>query len=109
MAKGWRKHESDWSNPLTVEVQATKEEPEWHARAREMREQGYSYQAIADEVGRCRAVVTRYLDPELRKRLKKDQNEREKRKRLQDPEYAEKIRSYVRRYMQLASGGRNKS
>ncbi len=74
---------------------------EWHARARELRNDGWFIRDIAREVNRGFSPVQRFLNPESKARQADRKNELEKLRRRTEPEYAEASRSYRRRYAQL--------
>ncbi len=108
MAKGWRKNPADWDQPLEVEVLTTAGPQPWHEECLRLRAEGMTIRAVAAELGLTFSRVQKFLNPASKAKNKARQAARAKERRHSDPDYAEKQRSYVRRYMQLASGGRNK-
>lgn len=104
MPKGWLKFESDKKEPLVVTPLDWDVIEQWHAKAFELRSQGYLLREIAVEVGRHKGSVQRLLNPDSRRKQKIRQAQREKEKRDSDPNYAEKIRTYVRKYQHLNGG-----
>lgn len=106
---GGRKYPSDWDAPLEVEVQTNHGPQPWHAKARKLRMRGETVRDCAKMCGVSFGRMQRFLNPDSKKKAKKRQSAWAKERRANDPEYAEKMRSYIRRYMQLSSGGRRKN
>ena len=88
--------------PLVVKPLDMEEVITWRGRADMLREQGLTYREIAKEVGRGYSSVQRhFLNEDRRREVKMQQNEYDRRRRAEDPEYAEKQQNYRRRYMKL--------
>ena len=107
MPKHWRKHPSDWQEPIAVEVLTTAGPQPWHAEALRLRyEEGLTVRQCAAACGVGFSPMQRFLNPESKAKAKKRQAKWERERRRTDPAYAEKTRTYVRKYMQLAAPGR---
>lgn len=91
---------ADAANALVVEPLTTAGPQPWHARALEMRRNGMFVREIAKNLGVGFGPVQRFLNPDSKRRQKEQQAEYERQRRANDPQYAEKTRHYVRRYMQ---------
>lgn len=101
-AKGARKYPEDRLTPLKVTPLNWDEIEAWHAKARHLRDTtDMTIRQIAAEVGRTFGPVQRFLNPESRRKMKDRQKELEQQRRRTDPQYATKVRTYVRKYMQL--------
>ena len=95
-----RKYVNPNDAPLTPTPLTTAGPQEWHPWALDLRHQGYTVRGVARELGLSFGRVQRFLNPQSKRDQKIRQAERDKERRHNDPEYADKSRDYVRRYMQ---------
>lgn len=87
--------------PLIVTPLTSDGPQPWHEEAFKLRAAGWTIRPIARKLKKGFGPVQRLFNPDSKAKQKAAQNEYEKERRAADPNYANKERSYKRRYMQL--------
>ncbi len=97
-----RKFADPADEPLTPTPLTTAGPQPWHKEALRLRyEEGHTVRTCARYVGVSFGRMQRFLNPESKAKAKARAIVWERERRHADPQYAKKVRSYVRRYMQI--------
>jgi hypothetical protein len=86
--------------PLIPEKMTTAGPQPWHPKCDALRAQGFSIREISRAIGITFSRIQKYLNPESKAKAKARMLERERERMASDPEYAERMTNYRRRYMQ---------